>query len=306
MISIALCTRNRPQHLTTWLAHMAEVHDSAKHPILIIDQSDVALNHSWPPHITYVHTPTRGLSHARNLAVQRCTTPYILFTDDDCRPAHDWIIHAHECISRDPTVAVWFGQAWPSGTAYTIHHYHTHAGQITWASRHDGATCHALRIDDQPFRTSHPVAVLERLGHGNQLLIHCDTLRQIGGFTSWLGAGAWLHSGEDVDMTMRMLAHGHVCAFAPTLRITHDAWVIPVEHARLVQRYNTGMLALHLFHAWQGNQVAYDYLRFRTKEATNAQKKPTTGPSVPRWRHLVAILHGFIGGIGLILRQMAS
>jgi GT2 family glycosyltransferase len=290
---------------------MAEVRDSDQHPILIIDQSDVALNHPWPPHITYVHTPTRGLAHARNLAVAHCTTPYLLFTDDDCRPDHDWLIRAHECITVAPDVAVWFGQAWPSGTDYTLHHYHTHTGHITWASRPDGSVCHALRIDDQTFRTNQPVAVLERLGHGNQLLLHCATIRHIGGFDPWLGAGAWLHSGEDVEMALRMLVHGHTCAFAPTLRITHDAWVTPTEHARLIQHYDTGMVALHLFYAWHGNKVASDYLHVRYQQVMSALcprfvAPPTTSsvtPPVPRWRHIVAILHGIIGGIGLILRR---
>jgi hypothetical protein len=202
-------------------------------------------------------------------------------------------------------VAVWFGQAWPSGSEYTLQHYQTQAGQITWATRHDGASCHALRIDNQAFRTHQPVAVLEHLGHGNQLLVQCATLKAIGGFEPWLGAGAWLHSGEDVDMTLRMLSHGHLCAFAPTLQITHDAWIMPAEQARLMQRYSTGMIALHLFHAWQGIPIAYDYLRFRYKEAANALhdaiRTDPPLPSVPRWRHIVALLHGIVGGIGLII-----
>jgi GT2 family glycosyltransferase len=305
MISIALCTRNRPQHCDAWIAHMANVYDSKRHQILIIDQSNVSLNRAWPTHITYVHTPTRGLSLARNLAIQHCTTPYILFTDDDCRPAHDWLIQAHECITRDPAVAVWFGQAWPSGIDYTLHHYTTHAGQITWAMRSDGAVCHALRVDNTPFHTTQPIAILERLGHGNQMLINCAIARHIGGFDPWLGAGAWLHSGEDVDMTLRMLAHGHACAFAPTLQITHDAWVTPVVHARLTQRYGTGMIALHLAHAWRNNQVARDYLYFRLKEALHTTAPTYTAPSVPRWRHIVAILHGIIGGISLIVWRRA-
>lgn len=305
MISIALCTRNRPQHLATWIAHMADVCNSMQHTILIIDQSDVAVDQSWPNHIIYRHTQERGLARARNLAVAYCTTPYILFTDDDCRPALDWLISAHECITAAPEVAVWFGQAWPSGTDYTLHQYQTHAGNITWASRPDGSVCHALRIAEQPFRINQPVAVLEHLGHGNQLLLHCTTLRHIGGFNPWLGTGGWLHSGEDVEMALRMLTHGHTCAFAPTLRITHDAWVSPAENARLIQHYDTGMLALHLFHAWHGNHIAQNYLRMRYHAITNAIHAapfvPSAAPPVPRWRYLMAILHGIIGGIGLIL-----
>lgn len=311
MLSIAVCTRNRPHHLDAWLAHMMiSVINSAHHPIIIIDQSAIAVQRTWPANITYVHMPTRGLARARNIALQHCTTPYILFTDDDCRPSHDWIIRAHECITADPAVTVWFGQVWPSGTDYTLQQYPTHAGHISWASRGDGAVCHALRIDDQPFRTSQPIAVLERLGHGNHMLIQCDALRHIGGFASWLGAGAWLASGEDVDMALRMLTHGHPCAFAPSLHLIHDAWVLPAEHARLMQRYDTGMIALHIAHAWRANQVARDYLYFRIKEAISTLSITThtsnaTTP-VPRWRRIVAIIHGLIGGIGLIILRRSS
>lgn len=308
MLSIALCTRNRPSHLHAWVAHMlTHVIDSTHHPILIIDQSDSAAPDYWPAHITYVHTQTRGLAHARNIALHLCTTPYILFTDDDCRPAHDWLIQAHQCIAADPEVAVWFGQTWPSGADYTLHQYNTHAGHTTWATRSDGAVCHALRIDDQPFRTNHPVAVLEHLGHGNHMLIRREPLRRIGGFDPWLGAGSWLASGEDVDMTLRMLTFGYPCAFAPQLHLIHDAWVMPAEHARLSQRYSTGMIALNVAHAWRANQIARDYLCFRLNEAihtlTLSTRAPTTSSPVPRWRHIVAIGHGLIGGIGLILRR---
>lgn len=309
MITVALCTRNRPHHCADWVTHMTHVINNNQHPILIIDQSDTAATDQWPPHVTYVHTPTRGLALARNLALQRCTTPYILFTDDDCRPAHDWLIRARECVDIDPAVAVWFGQTWPSGIDYTLHHYHTNAGQTTWASRSDGAVCHALRISEQPFRTHHPVAVLEHLGHGNQMLIRCDLLRHIGGFDQWLGAGSWLASGEDVDMTLRMLNLGYPCAFAPQLHIIHDAWVMPAEHAQRSRHYSTGMIALHMSHAWRGNQVAREYLYFRLKEAryalTPAAHQSLTKP-ISRWWHIIAVIHGIIGGIGLIIRGRSA
>ena len=310
MLTIALCTRNRPHHRTEWVAHMTHVANGAQHPILIIDQSNIAASDEWPSHFTYIHTPTRGLARARNLALQHCTTPYILFTDDDCRPAHDWLIRAHECITADPAVAIWFGQTRPSGADYTIHHYPTNAGHTTWASRSDGAVCHALRINDQPFRTNQPVAILERLGHGNHMLIRCDALRRIGGFEPWLGAGAWLASGEDVDMTLRMLGHDYPCAFAPQLHLIHDAWVMPAEHAQLSQRYDTGMIALHIAHAWRANQVARNYLCFRLKEAKRALTSANTSPPIttpiPRWRRIIAIMHGIIGGIGLIIRRRGA
>lgn len=305
MISIALCTRNRPHHLDAWVAHLAHIIDSHTHPVIIIDQSDAPYTYQWPTNITYVHTSTHGLAHARNLALQQCNTPYILFTDDDCRPAHDWLIRAHDCITADPAVAAWFGQAWPSGTDYTLNHYPTHAGHTTWAVRGDGAVCHALRIDAQPFRTDQPVAVLEQLGHGNQILMNCATLRHIGGFHPWLGAGAWLCSGEDVEITLRLLTNGHPCAYAPQLHIIHDAWVTPTAHARLSQCYSTGMIALHIAHAWHGNRVAHDYLRFRLKEAlhtfSTSSSLSSQSPTVPRWRRIIAIAHGIIGGISLII-----
>ncbi len=305
MITIAVCTRNRPSHLNAWVAHMSHVIDSTQHAILIIDQSDEPMHRLWPTHITYTHTHRHGLSHARNQAIQQCTTPYILFTDDDCRPAHDWLIRAHDCIATDPIVAIWFGQAWPSGTEYTLNHYPTYAGHTTWAIRSDGAVCHALRTDTQPFRTNQPVAVLEHLGHGNQMLMNCEILRHIGGFHPWLGAGAWLCSGEDVELTLRLLTHGHTCAYTPQLRIIHDAWVSPTAHAQLSQRYTTGMIALHVAHAWCGNSVARAYLRFRLNEAIHAfsrlSRPSIRSTPVPRWRRLIAIVHGIVGGISLII-----
>ncbi|MBM4411996.1 MAG: glycosyltransferase [Chloroflexi bacterium] len=302
-ISIALCTRNRPHHLSAWMHHMHTIMLSATHTIIIIDQSDIPLTQHWPAHITYVHTPHRGLARARNLALQYCTTPYILFTDDDCRPAPDWLLHAHACITRDPTVALWFGQATPSGSDYQLHDYPTHAGYTTWASRANGDICHAVRRATPPFRTVQPVAVLECLGHGNQMLMQCAVVRNLGGFHPWLGAGAWLLSGEDVDMAMRLLQHGYACAYTPTLHIIHDAWMTPAAHAHSAQHSSTGMIAVHVAHAWHHDPSAIAYLRFRWHHVFHQTHTTSvaSAPPVPAWRRIIAIVHGIIGGMCLVV-----
>lgn len=303
MIGVAVCTRNRPQHLAQWVDHMLHhVIESALHNIIIVDQSDIPQQRTWPHHITYIHSTTRGIAHARNIALHHCTTPYLLFTDDDCRPAADWLICAHACITNDPSVALWFGQTHPHGSNYTLHHYPTNAGHLTWAMRADGMRCHALRIDDLPFRTTQPIAILERLGHGNHMLIQRDSARNIGGFHPWLGAGAWLGSGEDVDFAMRLLTHGHACAYTPALHIVHDAWITPEAHAQIDPRYTTGMIAVHILHAWRGNSVAYNYLVFRWSQARQTQMTPTAlSAHIPVLRRIIAIVHGILGGICLII-----
>lgn len=303
MITIALCTRNRPQHLKAWINHLDHIFDSEQHAIIIIDQSDVPYVHIWQPHITYIHSQTRGIAHARNLALATCVTPYILFTDDDCRPAQDWLQSAHRCIIDNPTVSLWFGQALPSGNDYTLHQHATHAGQLTWAERTDGAVCHALQNAHQPFHVSQPVAILEMLGHGNQMLMQCAHARHIGNFNPWLGVGAWIPSGEDVDFAMRLLVHGYQCAYTPTLRIIHDAWMMPAAFAQIDQRNTTGMIAIHMLHAWQGNTVAIAFLYAQLHHivATLFRTTPPTNTTLPRrWRHILAMVHGFIGGICLI------
>ena len=304
LLTIVVCSRNRPQQLRTWWAHICTITASSTTPILVIDQSNEPPLLPSAPNLTIIHHPGRGLSQARNLALAHTTTPYVAFCDDDCRPDYDWLLAITAVIHQQPEVALLYGAVWPSGIDYQLHHHHTHAGSTVWASRSDGLVCSALRIAATPTHYTTPVAPLECLGQGNNMIVARAAVQQWGGFHPWLGAGAWLQAGEDVEFTLRLLRHGAVCMYDPQIRLSHDAWQTTDSLTATEHGYSVGMLAVHVWYALKGVVVAREYLQFRFNSAQKtigARDETHRRSRTFLWARGWALAQGIIGGVSLWL-----
>lgn len=62
------------------------------------------------PRVHVVHTPTRGLSHARNVGTEAARGEVLAFTDDDCEVASDWVAVLTEIFTEHPEVGVVGGE----------------------------------------------------------------------------------------------------------------------------------------------------------------------------------------------------
>lgn len=51
--------------------------------VVFVQEAPTPLPHPTRTDITYIALNSRGLSESRNSAIDRCTTPYLLFSDDD-------------------------------------------------------------------------------------------------------------------------------------------------------------------------------------------------------------------------------
>ncbi|MBV9088727.1 MAG: glycosyltransferase [Mycobacteriaceae bacterium] len=56
------------------------------------------------PAVTLVDNPRRHAAAGRNVALRRCTTDWVLFTDGDCRPAPDWALELMAAARSGPDV----------------------------------------------------------------------------------------------------------------------------------------------------------------------------------------------------------
>lgn len=302
-ITLVVCSRQRPHQLQRWVAHVIALLGATNIPVLVIEQSSVATTLTHHPRLQHIHAPGRGLSRARNHALQVATTPFVAFCDDDCFITAPWLDHLIAQVHAHPGIAVMTGSTWPHGSCYTLHAHHTHAGYTTWASRDDGRCCTALHVTPDAVDTCVPVPILERLGQGNHMLVDRHIAIAHGGFHPWLGAGAWLRAGEDVEFMLRLLRAGQRCVYAPQLRITHDAWQTPAALARAEHGYTTGMLAVHLWYALAGEGIAHHYLRYRIQRPPHL---PSYAPPRPRsWRWMgaraMAWVYGIVGGVALAI-----
>jgi len=98
LFTIAICTFNRQQVLQKCLNGLASQNiDMSDQPIIVIDnnpslrvESIVESYRESLPAIICSHEPVSGLSFARNTAIAKTQTPYIVFIDDDAIPPKHW------------------------------------------------------------------------------------------------------------------------------------------------------------------------------------------------------------------------
>ena len=97
ILTIAVCTYRRFCWLRKCLDSLiSQTLDKGLYKILVIDNSLLEESKSVREsllnidNLEYIITEKSGLSYARNVALDRCDTPYLAFIDDDALADHDW------------------------------------------------------------------------------------------------------------------------------------------------------------------------------------------------------------------------
>ncbi len=309
-LTIAICTRGRPDKLRTCLAHLAATDFTHVGEVLVIDQSaEPASDLPAFAQLRYVHRPDSGLSRARNQAIRMATGDVIACTDDDCYATPDWASQIVAALAAHPGAAGIYGRVLPfvrPGEDVTLHHYQTAFGYIPFATRPDGSNCSALM--DSPhirlYRT--PVMPYEHLGSGNNMAFPRTTFARHGLFIEELGAGGRFESAEDVEFHYRLMRAGCPLLYHPGPLIHHDGWMSAQRNADLQDVYTIGSVTVWLGYALRGpgEVVPREYMhhRFGTirSEASTSLAQPTTRK--PRSYYLnraVALARGIRGALWL-------
>jgi glycosyltransferase involved in cell wall biosynthesis len=100
-VSICVCTYNRAHILAYCLESLAnlKVPVGCEAEILVVDNHSVdntkevvgRYSQRSPIEILYLHEPQKGLSVARNRAIEEARGDYLGFLDDDCAVSPDWL-----------------------------------------------------------------------------------------------------------------------------------------------------------------------------------------------------------------------
>ena len=120
LISVVICTRNRPQDIATCLPTVLGC-DYPRFEVILVDQStDDATARQVPafqarfPALTYLPTATVGKTIALDLGVAAAQGELLAFTDDDCDVTEDWLRKIHGSFSADARADILFGPVLPS------------------------------------------------------------------------------------------------------------------------------------------------------------------------------------------------
>ena len=221
--AVVLCTLEFPKGIRETIDSILASTPAPK-LLIIVDQSErsstqIALEVDSHPDVLRIHLPDSGLSWARKLGTAAAMSKgvqFVAYTDDDCTVSANWLSGFASSFASHPDIAMVFGS--------------------TLAAPHDpkSGTIPAYEVRAaRLYRGMKSKHLIE--GMGACMALRIDAWHRLGGFDDQLGAGSPLRSGEENDMSIRLL-HSH-CAIAenPQVKVTHHGYrdrnVAPQLHA---------------------------------------------------------------------------
>jgi hypothetical protein len=149
--------------------------------------------------ILVLHEPRPGLCTARNAGWQASHGEIVVFADDDCYPAGDFLSQILACF--DEANLGYLG-----------------GRMLRFDSTDQPVTIQTLesRVDLAPRSV-----IRTGLIHGGNMAFQRAVLEEIGGFDEWLGAGTRVRSGGDVDALSRASVAGFPGAYDPRPIVYH-------------------------------------------------------------------------------------
>lgn len=155
--------------------------------------------------IRFVHLQTRGLSRARNAALEHVTGHVVAFTDDDCEPNRTWLATIMQAFQQDSQLGVVGGAV------------------LAPASKGRFATCPTISpkeaVYDPAGSWRRPPAGWDWMGAN--FAIRRDVASRLGRFDECLGAGADFPAGEDTDYKLRLESAGVRMLATPRAAVVH-------------------------------------------------------------------------------------
>lgn len=198
--SVAVSSRNRPLRLR-WLLNALDEQTFSHESFEVVvahDSSDAETEQLLRTHRLVASGQLRQISFPalsmlagakRNAAWQAARAPLVLFTDDDCRPAADWVERAVAAAARHPGAVVQ-GKTIPDPDES--------------ATLHGAPWIHSVAIDPpsawgETCNIAYPRQVLERVGDFDE----------------------GMESGEDTDLALRAQEAGTQLVGAPEMLVYH-------------------------------------------------------------------------------------
>jgi GT2 family glycosyltransferase len=143
--------------------------------------------------LTYIETGKNGiLSRARNKGIEKSSGHYILFLDDDCIPAEDWIEKVTEALGHESIVAGAVSS--PASNYYKL--------------CHNIAEFHSV----MPGKKAGPVQFIA----GANMAFHRSVLQDHSGFN------VDFIIGEDMELMLRAQMKGYQAFFSSDAVVLHD------------------------------------------------------------------------------------
>ena len=222
-LTVAVCTRNRPDLLRRCLASLVAVRDARLGfgpaiDILVVDNAptdgDTQRVTAGFAGARYAVEPIPGLDFGRNRALASTDHPWLAFIDDDAVVDRLWLDRLAEAIAASPEAGCFTGPVMPLMLETEAQLRFEHAGGFgrgfQWG--HYGPE----RWDDPIY----PGAGF--FGTGACMVLSTAALHTLGGFDEALDTGPPLPGGGDLDIFYRVVRGGYRLVYVPGLLVHHE------------------------------------------------------------------------------------
>lgn len=289
MISVVVCTRDRPEALARCLDALQEL-DPAPLEILVVDNAPATdaterLVASRPT-VRYVREPRPGLDIARNTGIRHSTGALVAFTDDDVIVHPNWLAGLRRAFEHKDVAAV-TGLVLPA-------ELETEA-QIIFETHWGFNRGYRVRIFDADYfaRTRGWGVPVWEIGAGANMAFRREVFDRVGGFDERLDVGAAGCSG-DSEMWYRVLEAGYTCRYEPTAVVHH------------LHRRSLEGLQRQLFYYMRGHVAALLVQHERTGDRGNLRRLTRALPRYYLRRTAQALRGRFRGHHQMVWREIAG
>ena len=221
LVTVAVCTRDRPTPLADCLAALSRL-DYPALDLLVIDNapSTPATAHlvrRQYPQVRYVCESIPGLNWARNRAIAEARGDILAYTDDDVIVDAHWVRALARVFAEQPEVMAVTGLVVP-------YELETEAQQLfeRYGGFGRGFEPRTYRVDREcGERTATHHGGAGKFGTGANMAYRCSVFAHIGPFDPALDVGTVTNGGGDLEMFFRVLQAGHTLAYEPSALVRH-------------------------------------------------------------------------------------
>jgi GT2 family glycosyltransferase len=245
LVSVAICTRDRPERLRRALASLlGQTMPPAE--ILVVDNAPASertreLVAAEFPRARHVQEPVPGLDFARNRALREAHHEIVAFIDDDAVADPGWTAALAAAFARDPEVGVCTGRIDALELATPAQRLlEANGGLFAGGERR-------LRVAGRGNGARFALPTVARaigLGSGCNLAVRRELALALGGFDEALDLGEELPGGGDNDMVWRVLESGAAVVYEPAARVRHEHRRDLAAAGDQISGHHRGMVAL--------------------------------------------------------------
>ena len=221
--SVILCTRDRPEHLTTCLSSLLSL-EYPHYEIIVVDNAprtsataDLIREHySHLPQIHYVREARPGLSWARNCGLRLAQGAIVACIDDDEWATPLWLAEIAKGFRAADNVACVTGMIMPGEIETRAQAWFEQFG-----GHSKGRGFERVIANTTTHRVPNPIYPIPAFGAGGNMAFQASVLRALGGFDVALGTGTFTFGGEDTAAFFEVITRGYTLVFEPAALVRH-------------------------------------------------------------------------------------